>query len=160
MHVYRSQTLMTKPGNQVVLKADFFTLRFRSTGNIFTSPFSKHCLRCALMFHLSKKNSSGFSPRASAVAKAIANSPQSYEPDWIGTSMNSRTSSGFSVASTAAICAFSPSTRVQAIIDTYSWVRCPNGGNCNPVPLSSVQNLNKLAWLDGKGHCQATANWL
>ncbi len=57
------------------------TLCFLRTGNIRISPLSRHCQRCTRIFNWSKKNSSGFSPKASAVANAIAYSPQSYVPD-------------------------------------------------------------------------------
>ena len=136
---------------------DFFTLRFLLTGNISISPFSRHCRRCVRIFDCSKLNSSGFSPKARAVAKAIANSPQSYEPDCIATSINSILLSCCHYSSNLGLW-LSPSTGIEAVVDMYSWVGCLNGGNCNPVPLSRVHNLDELAWLDIIRHCQATAD--
>ena len=59
--------------------------------------------RCCRIFTWLNQTSSGFSPMASAVANAIAYSPQSDVPDCIGTCMNCRRICGLSVTNKAAI---------------------------------------------------------
>ena len=65
----------------VFFTEEVFVLRFLMTGNICIFPLSRHCCRCLRILDWSKRKSSGFTPKASAVANAIANSPQSLEPD-------------------------------------------------------------------------------
>ena len=69
----------------------------------------------------------------------------------VATSINSRINSGFSVAITAAIWAFSRDPayeyRLSYTCTVGRDVPC-NRGNCNPMPKSSVENLDELTWLN------------